>query len=680
MKVSILEKLCYIKQQGIWYKKVFTTFIFFIASINIIQAQNKGIYSEINKYLSKQDTITAIQMHRKFSSLNEIKHSNSPTIKAINTLAEIFIHIKNKEYNACDSIFRIKNLKQLHTHACYLAYYHDYLALNYSVNLDKQKTLENTLLAKTYFEQIHDTSNVIKMINNACIYYMNYYNFSKSKELGEQAYKLAKKTNDEYAQRSALLNLGTIYLYLQDSIKALETYKKLERNFNLRLIDKEIIYGNMGSVYFDNKDYENAKIYYDSLVYYSTKLKDTLNIAKGLSNLGYLAFKLHKYKKADSLFRESLLPYQNNRFWEIKTLTYNRLIELYGQLDKMDSVLKYIDLYQNYMSKQYDAKNQKALLEVSAKYENKEKDKELALSQKKEELSQIKLHQQEVMIIITILIALLSILALLIINKHRKRLKTAKKELQYQRDKIAIINEDLKISIKAKDRILSVIGHDLRGPVGGLKSLLELYLDMQEWDEKEIKDLLYHALQSSTNTYLLLENLLTWANSQRGNISFIPKTTTVYPIVNQTVQILNQSIDKNHILIKIDIDLNLKAFMDIDMIKIVLRNILSNCIKFSPDKGTISISAKEKNNAVLFCIQDEGIGMEEHEVKTLFTKKETYFLEDKNNAKGTGLGLILCKEFVERHGGSIWVESKKGQGSIFYFSLPKKIHIQINTN
>ncbi len=230
----------------------------------------------------------------------------------------------------------------------------------------------------------------------------------------------------------------------------------------------------------------------------------------------------------------------------------------------------------------------------------------------------------------------------------------------------------MKLSNTSKDRILSVIGHDLRGPVGGLNALIELYMDMPDLDANDIDKLLKNAFESSTGTYMLLENLLTWANSQRGVISFYPQSQFVYGVVNQVVQMLDKSMNNRHVHFKIDVKEELKAFIDIDMFKSVLRNLISNSIKFSRNNSSIYISAKEDKNAILFCVQDEGIGMVKELANELFAKKESYYLENNNTGKGTGLGLILCKEFVERHGGNIWVESKVGVGSWFYFTIPNQ--------
>jgi len=134
--------------------------------------------------------------------------------------------------------------------------------------------------------------------------------------------------------------------------------------------------------------------------------------------------------------------------------------------------------------------------------------------------------------------------------------------------------------------------------------------------------------------------------------------------------LLDKSINTRQITFNYDIPKSLTIQADIDMLRTVIRNLVSNAIKFSPEKSEVKISACSQNENILFCICDNGSGMTGQETKSIFENKETYFIGNEFSAKGSGLGLILCKEFVERHGGEIWIESQKGVGTKVCFSLP----------
>jgi len=226
-----------------------------------------------------------------------------------------------------------------------------------------------------------------------------------------------------------------------------------------------------------------------------------------------------------------------------------------------------------------------------------------------------------------------------------------------------MVNEELHRSNLSKDRILSVIGHDLRGPVGGLKELIELYMELGEFEPEDFHNLLSAARESSTSTYHLLENLLSWANSQRGQIMFEPETMPVKGMICHTVELLDKAVNTRGIRFKCEVPDELQLTVDKNMLNTIVRNLVSNAIKFSPEKALVSVTATEHPEEVIFCIADEGIGFSAKESESLFTHKEAYFLENGNSAKGSGLGLILCKEFVKaesRISVSLWIGRFRG--------------------
>jgi signal transduction histidine kinase len=179
---------------------------------------------------------------------------------------------------------------------------------------------------------------------------------------------------------------------------------------------------------------------------------------------------------------------------------------------------------------------------------------------------------------------------------------------------------------------------------------------------------------------------LSWANSQRGEIVYNPVATPLLPLVKQTVQLLDSSINPRQVSFEYDIPGALVVNVDLNMLRTIIRNLVSNALKYSPEKGVIKIQVFNENSQLKFCVCDQGMGMTADETKDIFKKKETYFIGSEMTAKGTGLGLILCKEFVERHGGTIWIKSEKDVGTQVWFSIPHKrtnvaseVHLQSTT-
>jgi signal transduction histidine kinase len=177
-------------------------------------------------------------------------------------------------------------------------------------------------------------------------------------------------------------------------------------------------------------------------------------------------------------------------------------------------------------------------------------------------------------------------------------------------------------------------------------------------------------LHSSEKAVSLLMNLMDWARSQTGRMEFIPEYFELVDFINEIITIFNDIAGQKSITIFTGVPPNAPVFADRAMINTVLRNLISNAIKFTRPGGMITITATEKPDLLMVSVRDTGVGIPKDKIDKLFRIDENYSTRGTANETGTGLGLILCKEFIEKHNGEIWIESKEGTGSIFYFTLP----------
>ena len=241
----------------------------------------------------------------------------------------------------------------------------------------------------------------------------------------------------------------------------------------------------------------------------------------------------------------------------------------------------------------------------------------------------------------------------------------AEEEIKLKNDKLRQINAE-------KDRFFSIIAHDLRSPFNGFLGLTQLMAEeLENLTSEEIKDFTLRMRNSAADMFRLLENLLEWARMQQGLITFNREIAQLAPIVDESIAIILEPAKIKGIEIILDISADITVFADRNILQTVIRNIVSNAVKFTPKGGRIRVSAKVTDyNNVEISIKDTGIGMSNKMIDDLFR------LDVQTNRKGTegepssGLGLLLCKDFIEKHGGRIWVESEEGKGSTFYFSLP----------
>jgi signal transduction histidine kinase len=269
-------------------------------------------------------------------------------------------------------------------------------------------------------------------------------------------------------------------------------------------------------------------------------------------------------------------------------------------------------------------------------------------------------------------------------------LQTLNDQVMNDSNRIMNLNEELMDShnqlqeaLATKDRFFAIIAHDLRNPFVALLNnteLLENYFDKLSNDEKT--KLIGQIRNASKHTFLLLENLLLWAQSQKGSIKFMPVVIDLYDLVLKNKLIFQGQFTSKEIKIQIDIPVNAIVYADKEMINTILRNLISNAIKFTANGGLIEIGIVYSSEdikspsdyiteSVKIYVKDSGIGMDSEIKSKLFKIDEKSSRKGTVGETGTGLGLILCKEFVEKHGGRIWVESEVGKGSTFWFSLPK---------
>lgn len=222
-----------------------------------------------------------------------------------------------------------------------------------------------------------------------------------------------------------------------------------------------------------------------------------------------------------------------------------------------------------------------------------------------------------------------------------------------------------------KDRFFSIIAHDLKNPFNSIVGFANLLNEAYDnFTDKQRKEFIQNICDVSENTFKLLQNLLEWSQTQTDNIEFNPRMVDISKVIDEIISLLKSGLNSKNLDVTIKVPADTMVYADENMVKVIIRNLLTNAIKFSHEKGSIVISAKLEKNHVLFSIRDEGVGISKENLDMIFRIDQHYKTKGTNNEEGTGLGLILCKEFIEKNHGSIFVESIKGEGSNFSFTLP----------
>lgn len=247
-------------------------------------------------------------------------------------------------------------------------------------------------------------------------------------------------------------------------------------------------------------------------------------------------------------------------------------------------------------------------------------------------------------------------------------------QLKQKTQEVKEYAEELKKINATKDKFMSIIAHDLRNPFYGLQVVSgSLLKNFEDYDNEKKLDLITSIFNSSKLGSALLENLLEWSRSQVGAINFNPAEIIIYEIAENCIKSISSFSDNKHIAITNNIPAEMRINADKYMLETVLRNLLTNAIKYTPQSGTVFLSIKENKEQVEFTVKDNGIGISNEVHSKLFMLDKNSSMPGTEEEKGTGLGLILCKEFIEKHGGTIWAEKNIEKGSEFKFTIPKKI-------
>ncbi len=234
--------------------------------------------------------------------------------------------------------------------------------------------------------------------------------------------------------------------------------------------------------------------------------------------------------------------------------------------------------------------------------------------------------------------------------------------------------EELQRTIAGRDKLYSVIAHDLRSPMGSIKMVLNmLILNLPaEKIGEEMYELLIMANQTTEDVFSLLDNLLKWTKSQIGKLNVVYQDVNLVELTDSVIDIFNMVAKLKKITIKETKSDKIMVNADIDMLKTVVRNLLSNAIKFSKENSEVLVTIKEEDDMAVVSVQDYGCGISEEGQKKLLHTDTHFSTFGTNNEEGSGLGLLLCKDFVMKNGGKLWFTSKEKEGSTFSFSIPLK--------
>ena len=550
----------------------------------------------------------------------------------------------------------------------------------YSLLSNYTRALECYQEALKIREALGDSNNMAKTYNNIGAIHLRMRNYDEALNYFERALSFYKGIGDDELMFGLTNNIGAVYDEMEDYEKAFkycqDALEIVEHTGNIS--NSIIVLNNLGEVAGSLEKYDQALGYFTEAEKRCEEAGNIRMSAITLLNIGSLYMLTGNPDKAMPYLEEALVHAETVNSIQIKRDVYKSLSEYYLGKKDYRPALEYNMLYSDARDSVISQESKLRITELELKYNAGNLESEIEILRRDNEIKRLRITWISVSLGSLVLILILTTIALYI-NANRNRIKKEatlllhekNRELEEANKKLVESEHNLKELNATKDKLFSIIGHDLRNPLNALIGFSELIAaNSREFSKEELHKYSGIINESAKNIYQLIENLLNWSRTQTGNIDFSPTNIRMDEVVEEIIRILKYNADNKTISLDVDVPENLELFADKNLLSTILRNLLDNAVKFTPEGGTVKLSAKADNGRTMFSVFDSGIGMNREQIDKLFMLGEYITTPGTTEEPGTGLGLILCKEFIEMHHGEISVESEQDKGSTFTFSIP----------
>lgn len=520
-------------------------------------------------------------------------------------------------------------------------------------------------------QKIQDSLRIAIALHNSGRVFKELGQYQTATSQLSQSRKISAEINDTEGEPYSLGELGDVLLRKGEYDSALTYLKEslaISRRLDLKVLEPWGIV-KIAKAYVKKKDITNALAYYDTALVVYTKINHRYGIAETKLGQGAAYQNQGNYAAALTAIESSLALAKTLNASVLEIQCNEQLSSIWEMKGDTKKALAYFKEYKRLEDTLFSQDMQGKLFLDNLKFETESKDSQIAALSMQQEQQERELNKQEFVRNILVVVMALSVILLVTIYRSGQRRRKINMLLLQHQEETEKRSEELERLNQVKDKFFSIISHDLRSPINALSGMLDL-LDKGAVTAEELPLHIKELRVRFNHTRTLLNNLLDWTLLQMDKLNLQAGKIELSRIVDENILLLGPVQNKD-IVIQNDIPKPTVGFADSNTINLVIRNLITNAIKFTNDGGRVLIKSEDKGNEWLISVRDNGVGMKPEVLSMLFDKTAPYTTRGTANEKGTGLGLILCKEFVEKNGGRIWVESKEGDGSTFYFTLPK---------
>lgn len=632
-----------------------------------------------NAYSSKGEFEQSIEFYTK--SMEHRERSND-MLKVSYSLSNLSFSLQNlKRYSeAMDALKRAASICNSIGNAQDEALINQQIASLYKNLQDLNRALEYALKAVNINLSNNITTGLANNYNFIGLLHKDLKNFDLAEEYFLKSLKIWQQEKNEEGLSNTYNNLGIVYDEKKDAQKALEYYSKsLELSKKLGdLKGIAVAYNNIGFLSIRINQIDAGIDSYLKSIKISHDLNDIESYLNTYNNIAIAYLKKNNIEKSEEYVNLVLKEFDKVNDLAIIQETYKILSDINSKKGNFKKAFEYKTIELAYNDTLYTQQQTSNIIEMQTRFETEAKEREIQILKKDNDIKQLEFERQRffqrILIIISILFLIILVggaMSFRYIRRSNKLLEQKNIEFENANIKLIESEKNLRELNATKDKLFSIIAHDLKNPFNALMGFSDLLDKNYNFlSEEERKEYIGVVSDSTQNLYKLLDNLLQWTRTQTGAITYISENFKLYPLIKQEVDILSPNADKKKININLKLDENQNVFADKNSIATVVRNLVSNAIKFTSNGGWIEIDAKQNSKFVEISVSDSGIGIKGDDIDKIFMLDSSFTTKGTANESGTGLGLLLCKEFVEKNNGKIWAESKKGKGSTFYFTLP----------
>lgn len=549
---------------------------------------------------------------------------------------------------------------------------------------DFVKALDYSIEALKISEKIGDDAETARCLNNMAAIYNEEKQFDESLENLKKALGLAVNTGDFKTTARSLNNTALLYLQAWNNLDSAEVYARRGLEISEKIKDDyNGAFSNriLGDIAAGREKHREALKYYFRSLSMSDGVSNSLKV-ETWNRIAEAYLHERRFPEATSVLMKNIETTRKYSYREALARSYHLLSDVYASQKNAPAALVYLGRYTALHDSIYNDQTGMQLATLQSQFNLDLKQAEIELLTKDTELHKKEISRQQIQLYASAggLVGILLIAALLFyVNR---KVYQANILLEHQRDELGIKNREVELKSKelemqanqlallnsTKDKLFSIIGHDFRSPLNSLKGILALVQnkDLTQEQFAATAGILKSNLDSVSTT---LENLLQWSLAQIQGIQTNPVKVNIQSLVEEHLALFNEVAKEKDIRLENEIGQNLFAISDENHLRLVLRNLINNAIKFTPSGGMVKISSLRESPFIKILVSDTGIGIAPQQLRNFLLKEKVLSTEGTNREKGMGIGLMLCQEFVENNGGQLTVASEPGKGSVFSFTL-----------